>query len=197
MRVIAGTLRRRTLEAPAGMETRPTSDRLRETLFNVLAPRMEGARFLDLYAGSGAVGIEAVSRGAERVVMVERAAAALKVLRANLESLGLRGGVRVEAVSVAAFLKKVRAVSAGFVFDIVFMDPPYDAEDEYTLTLGLLGGEGLRLLAPDAVLIAEHRRKEKLEERYGVLERTRVLEQGDAGLSFYRAVVSSQSSVAS
>jgi len=179
------------------METRPTSDRLRETLFNVLAPRMEGARFLDLYAGSGAVGIEAVSRGAERVVMVERAAAALKVLRANLESLGLRGGVRVEAVSVAAFLKKVRAVSAGFVFDIVFMDPPYDAEDEYTLTLGLLGGEGLRLLAPDAVVIAEHRRKEKLEERYGVLERTRVLEQGDAGLSFYRAVVSSQSSVAS
>jgi len=197
MRVIAGTLRRRTLEAPAGMETRPTSDRLRETLFNVLAPRMEGARFLDLYAGSGAVGIEAVSRGAERVVMVERAAAALKVLRANLESLGLRGGVRVEAVSVAAFLKKVRAVSAGFVFDIVFMDPPYHAEDEYTLTLGLLGGEGLRLLAPDAVVIAEHRRKEKLEERYGVLERTRVLEQGDAGLSFYRAVVSSQSSVAS
>jgi 16S rRNA (guanine966-N2)-methyltransferase len=197
MRVIAGTLRRRTLEAPAGMETRPTSDRLRETLFNVLAPRMEGARFLDLYAGSGAVGIEAVSRGAERVVMVERAAAALKVLRANLESLGLRGGVRVEAVSVAAFLKKVRAVSAGFVFDIVFMDPPYDAEDEYTLTLGLLGGEGLRLLAPDAVVIAEHRRKEKLEERYGVLKRTRVLEQGDAGLSFYRAVVSSQSSVAS
>jgi 16S rRNA (guanine966-N2)-methyltransferase len=197
MRVIAGTLRRRTLEAPAGMETRPTSDRLRETLFNVLAPRMEGARFLDLYAGSGAVGVEAVSRGAERVVMVERAAAALKVLRANLESLGLRGGVRVEAVSVAAFLKKVRAVSAGFVFDIVFMDPPYDAEDEYTLTLGLLGGEGLRLLAPDAVVIAEHRRKEKLEERYGVLERTRVLEQGDAGLSFYRAVVSSQSSVAS
>jgi 16S rRNA (guanine966-N2)-methyltransferase len=178
MRVIAGTLRRRTLLAPAGMATRPTSDRLRETLFNVLAPRIEGARFLDLYAGSGAV--------------VERAANALKVLRANLESLGLRGGVRVEAVSVAAFLKKVRPESSGFAFDIMFMDPPYDAVDEYGLALGLLGKEASRLLARDAVVIAEHRRKEKLEERYGVLEQMRVLEQGDAALSFYKAAVSSQ-----
>ena len=100
MRVIAGTLRRRTLEAPAGLKTRPTSDRLRETLFNILAPRIEGARFLDLYAGSGAVGIEAVSRGAAKVVLVERAEPALKVLRENLEKLGLRGAVRVEGVSV-------------------------------------------------------------------------------------------------
>jgi 16S rRNA (guanine966-N2)-methyltransferase len=191
MRVIAGTLRRRTLEAPPGMATRPTSDRLRETLFNVLAPRIEGARFLDLYAGSGAVGIEAASRGAERVVLVERAAGALKILRANLESLGLRGGVRVEAVSVAAFLKKVRPESAGFAFDVVFMDPPYEAEDEYALALGLLGGDASRLLATDGLVIAEHRRKEKLGERHGLLERTRVLEQGDAALSFYKTVVSS------
>lgn len=187
MRVIAGTLRRRTLEAPRGMTTRPTSDRLRETLFNVLAPRIEGARFLDLYAGSGAVGIEAASRGAERVVLVERAAGALKVLRTNLEGLGLRDGVRVEAVSVAAFLKKVRPESTSFAFDIVFLDPPYDAEGEYVLAMGLLGGEASRLLAKDAVVIAEHRCKEKLEERYGVLEQTRVLEQGDAALSFYTA----------
>src|SRR3954466_7966488 len=124
MRVIAGTLRRRTLQAPAGMTTRPTSDPLRETLFNVLAQRTEGARFLDLYAGSGAVGIEAVSRGAERVVEVERAQGALKVLRANLESLGLRSAVRVESVSVAVFLKKVRPESADFAFEIIFMDPP-------------------------------------------------------------------------
>ena len=177
------------------MATRPTSDRLRETLFNVLAPRMEGARFLDLYAGSGAVGIEAASRGAERVVLVERADRALKVLRANLKSLGLRGSVRVEAVSVAAFLKKLRPESAGFVFDVVFLDPPYDAADEYELALGLLGGEASRLLAEDAVVIAEHRRREKLEERYGLLDRTRVLEQGDAGLSFYRAVSSQLSAI--
>jgi 16S rRNA (guanine966-N2)-methyltransferase len=191
MRVIAGTLRRRTLEAPAGMATRPTSDRLRETVFNVLAPRIEGARFLDLYAGSGAVGIEAVSRGAQNVIMVERAAPALKILRGNLEKLGLRSGVRVEAVSVTAFLKKLRPESTAFVFDIVFLDPPYDAQDEYALALGLLGGDASRLLAKDAVVIAEHRRKEKLEDRYGTLGRTRVLEQGDAALSFYSAAVNS------
>ena len=173
------------------MATRPTSDRLRETLFNVVAPRIEGARFLDLYAGSGAVGIEAVSRRAGRAVLVERAEAALKALRSNLENLGLRGGVRVETVSVAAVLKKVRPESAGFAFDIVFLDPPYEAQVEYALALGLLGAEASRLLAQDAVVIAEHRRKEKLEERYGVLERTRVLEQGDAGLSFYKAASSS------
>jgi 16S rRNA (guanine966-N2)-methyltransferase len=191
MRVIAGTLRRRTLDAPAGMTTRPTSDRLRETIFNVLAPRIEGARFLDLYAGSGAVGIEAVSRGAQNVIMVERAAPALKIMRGNLEKLGLRSGVRVEAVSVTAFLKKLRPESTAFVFDIVFLDPPYDAQDEYALALGLLGGDASRLLAKDAVVIAEHRRKEKLEDRYGTLGRTRVLEQGDAALSFYSAAVNS------
>ena len=173
------------------MATRPTSDRLRETVFNVLAPRIEGARFLDLYAGSGAVGIEAVSRGAQNVIMVERAAPALKILRGNLKKLGLRSGVRVEAVSVMAFLKKLRPESAAFLFEIVFLDPPYDAQDEYALALGLLGGDASRLLAKDAVVIAEHRRKEKLEDRYGMLGRTRVLEQGDAALSFYRAAVNS------
>ena len=173
------------------MATRPTSDRLRETVFNVLAPRIEGARFLDLYAGSGAVGIEAVSRGAQNVIMVERAAPALKILRGNLEKLGLRGAVRVEPVSVRAFLKKLQPESSEFAFDVVFLDPPYDAWDEYALTLGLLGGDASRLLANDAVVVAEHRRKEKLKDRYGVLLRTRVLEQGDAALSFYRAEVSS------
>jgi 16S rRNA (guanine(966)-N(2))-methyltransferase RsmD len=172
------------------MATRPTSDRLRETLFNVLAQRIEGARFLDLFAGSGAVGIEAVSRGAERVVVVERAQAALKVLRGNLESLGLRSRVRVESLSVAAFLKKVRPHSVGFTFDVIFMDPPYEAEDEYALALGLLGGEASGLLALHAAVIAEHRRKHKLEDRYGLLERTRLLEQGDAALSFYRTAIS-------
>src|ERR1700757_4813749 len=177
MRVIAGTLRRRTLEAPAGLATRPTSDRLRETLFNVLAPRMEEARFLDLYAGSGAVGIEAASRGAANVVLVERAEPALKVLRANLEKLGLRSRVRVEAVSVGAFLRRVRPESAAMRFDVVFLDPPYEAADEYAKALELLGGEASGLLAEGAVAIAEHRRKERLEEAYGALRRRRVLEQ--------------------
>jgi 16S rRNA (guanine966-N2)-methyltransferase len=190
MRVIAGTLRRRTLEAPAGLKTRPTSDRLRETLFNVLAPRMKGAQFLDLYAGSGAVGIEAASRGAENVVLVERAAPALKVLRGNLEKLGLRAGVRVEAVSVGAFLRRVRPENSAMNFDVAFLDPPYEAADEYATVLGLLGGDAVRLLAEGAVVIAEHRRKEKLEDAYGALRRVRVLEQGDASLSFYEAAIS-------
>src|ERR1700757_4573222 len=106
MRVIAGSFRSRTLQAPAGLATRPTSDRLRETLFNVLAPRMEGAHFLDLYAGSGAVGIEAMSRGAARVVGVERAAPALKVLRANLARLGVREGFEIHSGTVKAFLRQ-------------------------------------------------------------------------------------------
>lgn len=187
MRVIAGRLRRRMLEAPAGLATRPTSDRLRETLFNVLAPRMEGAVFLDLYAGSGAVGIEAVSRGAERVVLVERAAPALKILRGNLEELGLRSEVQVEAVSVGAFLRRGRTQGA-MPFDVVFLDPPYEAAEEYAMTLGLLGGETQELLAAGAVVVAEHRRRVRLEERYGVLARTRILQQGDATLSFYEAL---------
>src|SRR6185437_10087250 len=139
MRVIAGTLRRRTLEAPAGLATRPTSDRLRETLFNVLAPRMEGVRFLDLYAGSGAVGIEAASRGAASVVMVERAEPALKVLRLNLEKLGLRGSVRVHATGVDRFLRRLRPGMSPMQFDVMFLDPPYDAAEEYALTLRSLG----------------------------------------------------------
>src|SRR5215469_805560 len=106
MRVIAGSFRSRSLNAPAGLATRPTSDRLRETLFNVLAARIQGARFLDLYAGSGAVGIEAMSRGGREVCFVERAATALKVLRSNVSRLGLDAGFRIVPGSVAGFLRK-------------------------------------------------------------------------------------------
>ena len=187
MRIIAGTFRSRTLQAPAGMSTRPTSDRLRETLFNVLAPRIEGAAFLDLYAGSGAVGIEALSRGAGRVDFVERAPAALEVLRANLARLGVNVGYRVHAGSVRTVLDRI-AKSSGF--DLVFLDPPYEAAQEYIATMETLGGKATRLLTVGAMVIAEHRRKERLEECYGSLKRTRLLEQGDAALSFYAAVSS-------
>jgi 16S rRNA (guanine966-N2)-methyltransferase len=182
MRVIAGSLRSRTLQAPAGLATRPTSDRLRETLFNVLAPRMQGAAFLDLYAGSGAVGIEALSRGAASVVFVERAPAAIRVLRANLSGLGLTEGYRIVTGSVGGYL---RNAEGGPLFDIVFLDPPYDAAREYAATLELLGVPAPGLLADGAMVIAEHRRNEVLEDRYGQLHRTRLLKQGDAALSFY------------
>jgi 16S rRNA (guanine966-N2)-methyltransferase len=184
MRIIAGTLRSRPLQAPPGLATRPTSDRLRETLFNVLAPRMEGALFLDLYAGSGAVGIEALSRGAQRAVFVEHAAGALKVLRANLARLGLESGFEIDSGTVTGYLRK-EIWTPGF--DIIFLDPPYDAADQYHATLGLLGGEVRGLLRAGAVVIAEHRRKEVLAESYGQLRRSRLLRQGDAALSFYAA----------
>jgi 16S rRNA (guanine966-N2)-methyltransferase len=189
MRVIAGRLRSRPLLAPAGMDTRPTADRLRETLFNVLTNgavnRIAGAAFLDLYAGSGAVGIEALSRGAESVTFVEEAPAALAVLGKNLAALGLKGeAVRVEKRSVGRYLRGAAEKSAAF--DVIFLDPPYEMAEEYSLALTLLGGECRALLAADALVVAENRRKNPLEASYGCLVRTRVLEQGDAGLSFYR-----------
>jgi 16S rRNA (guanine(966)-N(2))-methyltransferase RsmD len=175
MRIIAGRYRSRTLEAPAGVATRPTSDRLRETLFNVLAPRIEGTHFLDLYAGSGAVGIEALSRGAA------------SVLRANLARLGVTAGFRIHGAGVGAVLRKMKPATSnpGAAFDLVFLDPPYDALQEYAATLGLLGGAAKSLLAGGALVIAEHRKKERLEDCYGDLARTRLLQQGDVALSFY------------
>ena len=215
MRIIAGTYGSRRLEAPVGLNTRPTSDRLRETLFNVLAPRINlmsgdgvggggtgaGAAFLDLYAGSGAVGLEALSRGAARVTFVERSPAALKVLRRNLERLGIESGFTMHTESVAAFLRAAAKASPRPIpheaakpgryevvfpkhYEVVFLDPPYDAAAEYAATLGVLG-ETQGILAPGALVIAEHRRKQSLEDRYGSLKRTRLLEQGDAALSFY------------
>jgi len=183
MRVIAGEFRSRPLATPKGRDTRPTSDRLRETLFNVLAPRIAGAVFLDLYAGSGAVGIEALSRGAADAIFVESAEPALRAIRANLSSLGIRGGYALEARSTAAALKRLAA--SGRAVNLVFLDPPYADSAEYDSTLNLLGGECRKLLAPDAMVIAEHLKKLELAENYGTLRRYRVLKQGDSVLSFY------------
>jgi 16S rRNA (guanine966-N2)-methyltransferase len=192
MRIIAGRYRSRRLEAPAGQATRPTSDRLRETLLNVLAPRIEGAEFLDLYAGSGAVGIEALSRGAASVVFVERDPAALKVLRNNLARLKISGVFRIHSGAAGSFLRRGRAGQA-LTFDLVFLDPPYDAAEEYATALGLLGGAAAGLLAADALVIAEHRRKDPLAERYGSLKRLRLLQQGDAALTFFAVDAGSSS----
>src|SRR6185437_6926662 len=134
--------------------------------------------------GSGAVGIEALSRGASRVAFVERAPAALTVLRANLASLGLNNGFRIYAGAAEAFLRRGYA-GAQPAFDIIFLDPPYDAAQDYQTTLGMLGGAAAGLLAAGGVVVAEHRRKAVLESSYGSLTRMRLLQQGDAALSFY------------
>ncbi|WP_419804254.1 16S rRNA (guanine(966)-N(2))-methyltransferase RsmD [Terriglobus sp.] len=187
MRVIAGSYRSRLLTAPRGMDTRPTSDRLRETLFNVFAPRIEGSIFIDLYAGSGAVGIEAASRGAAAVYFAETERAALTALRTNLQALGIRA--QVESGGTPTLLK--RLLAAGEQAGIVFLDPPYEAADEYDRTLRWLGGEGLNLLAPGAIVVAEHRSKAPLPDRFGAIESYRTLKQGDAGLTFYRRAAES------
>lgn len=183
MRVIAGEFRSRPLIAPKGLDTRPTSDRLRETLFNVLAPRITGSIFLDLYSGSGAVGIEAISRGANQVIFVEKAQPALRVIRANLVSLGIRGGYSLEAHSADAAIKRLAASNQ--TVNIAFLDPPYADASEYESTLTLLGSECSQLLAPGAIVIAEHLKKLDLIEAYSGLTRYRILKQGDSALSFY------------
>lgn len=183
MRIVAGTYRSRQLTAPRGTATRPTSDRLRETLFNVLAPRLPAARFADLYAGSGAVGLEALSRGASFCCFVERAPPALTAIRANLAALGLKTGFSLESRAVTNALQ--RLAEAGTSFDLVFLDPPYDAAEDYIATLTTLAAHAAQLLAPEALVVAEHARRSPLAERFGALKHTRLLEQGDAALSFY------------
>ncbi|HEY6374039.1 MAG TPA: 16S rRNA (guanine(966)-N(2))-methyltransferase RsmD [Edaphobacter sp.] len=184
MRVIAGIYRSRPLVAPKGLGTRPTSDRLRETLFNVISPRIAGSRFVDLYAGTGAVGIEAVSRGAEHVWFAEKAAPAVAAIRANFAALKIEGGYTLEIRGVGAMLERLGKLSQPV--DIVFLDPPYEAEAEYAGTLNFLGSaRGRGVLAEDALVIAEHGSKARLAGRYGALEQTRMLKQGDAGLSFF------------
>jgi 16S rRNA (guanine(966)-N(2))-methyltransferase RsmD len=191
MRVIAGTYRSRILVSPRGTATRPTSDRLRETLFNILAPRLEGCNFVDLYAGTGAVGIEAISRGAAHVWFAENAPAALAALQANLRALKIQRGFTLEDRGAGALIE--RLAKLGKAIDIVFLDPPYEAQAEYEGTLNFFGSvRGRSLLAPDALVVAEHSSKATLPERFGGLEHFRLLRQGDAALSFYRANVTGE-----
>jgi 16S rRNA (guanine966-N2)-methyltransferase len=180
MRVIGGTYRSRRLIAPRGLATRPTSDRLRETLFNVLAPRVEGAVFADLYAGSGAVGIEALSRGARLVYFVDHAAPALTAIRTNLAALEIHSGFQIESGGVSAALSRISESCA-----VIFLDPPYEAASDYAGTLESIGQRADELLTADGIVVAEHSRKRPLADSYGSLQRYRVLEQGDASLSFY------------
>ena len=172
MRVIAGRFRSRRLKTVPGFAVRPTPDRLREALFNVLAPRIAGTVFLDAYAGSGAVGIEALSRGAKRVILIERKPAAISVIRENLASLNIQAEVTVVRGSAPVLVPNYPA-------DIAFIDPPYDQEDEYSKALLALSGSVSRLA------VAQHASRLELEAQYGEMVKARVLRQGDNSLSFY------------
>lgn len=196
MRVIAGKYRSRKLSAPEGLATRPTTDRLRETLFNVLAANVEESVWLDLFAGSGAIGIEALSRGAAEVYFVEQSGRAAKVIRQNLESLGIQESgkrkgaheghaeVRVEILErdCVAALRLLEA--RGVVCDFCFLDPPYRKAGDYEQVLSHLSRS--RLLGATSVVIAEHDKHFDPGEAFGPLQRYRKIQQGDAVLSFYR-----------
>jgi 16S rRNA (guanine(966)-N(2))-methyltransferase RsmD len=187
MRVIGGTYRSRRLIAPRGLATRPTSDRLRETLFNILAARIEGAVFADLYAGSGAVGIEALSRGARLVYFADNAPPAVAAIRENLAALEIRSGFKIDSGSVSSALRRLCESNPDDRCAIVFLDPPYASAEAYAATLTSIGQHADSLLTPSGIVVAEHGRKMQapLAESYGPLRRYRVLEQGDAGLTFY------------
>ncbi len=172
MRVIGGEFRSRRLATLPGVATRPTPDRLRETLFDILQTRIAGATFADAYAGTGAVGIEALSRGAAHAWFLERARAALNVIRRNVDLLALGPRATVLAGPVPLTLPCLTA-------DIVFLDPPYSLEREYASALAVLGAH------PPALAIFQHSIRLELPDSAGGLARTRIVRQGENALSFY------------
>ena len=179
MRVIAGMAKGRKLKVPKTAAVRPTSDHLREALFNILGASVQGVRFLDLYAGSGAVGIEALSRGVAEVVFIEQDRRCLEILRENLQTVGLGKG---EVMSGDALKALRRLASQGRSFDIIFLDPPYGT-DLARQTLVLLGSTPL--LRPLGVVIVEHFTKDPLPVDAGDLLKVREKAYGQTVLSFY------------
>ncbi len=181
MRIIAGEYRGRVLKSPADKRTRPTSDRLRETLFNILSPRIdEETRLLDLCAGTGAIGIEALSRGAEFVTFVDKSRKACALIEENLDLLGIDES-KTEVVALPAENFTGREHKRGW--DIAFYDPPYDTN--YALVLFEFGSDPSSLLSDEGILIAEHHSKNPLPDATGALRRWRLVKQGDTYLSFY------------
>jgi 16S rRNA (guanine966-N2)-methyltransferase len=173
VRIIAGEFRSRRLKTVPGQTVRPTPDRLREALFNVLAPWLEGIVFVDAYAGSGAVGLEALSRGAARAIFIEHDRRAVEVIRENLSALGIAHRAEIVRGDAARQLGRHPG-------DIVFLDPPYEATEEYRAALRSLAGTRCELV------IAQHPSRLVLPDVYGQLRKTRVVRQGDNAVSFFR-----------
>jgi RNA methyltransferase, RsmD family len=185
MRVIAGTFRSRRLHSLPGLDIRPTSDRLRETLFDILTAgnpaALEGSVWIDLFAGSGAVGIEALSRGAAMVYFVDNSQEAAGIIKRNLQSLGITGGFQIiqqESVRAIAQLDR-QQIKPNFFF----MDPPYSMSNAYKVTLDAVNQSSL---GECALLIAEHHKRFDPGDQFGELRRFRTRLQGDTGLGFYR-----------
>ncbi|HKX30447.1 MAG TPA: 16S rRNA (guanine(966)-N(2))-methyltransferase RsmD [Blastocatellia bacterium] len=180
MRVIAGIYKGRRLKTLEGLHVRPTSDRLRETIFNILAPRIEGARFVDLCAGSGAIGIEALSRGAASVVFIEASRKAASIIGENLRYCEIEEDARVVNRDALVALRHLAA--QGMKFDIFYFDPPYDS-DIYSPVIRQIAEQNL--LADDGVVIVEHRRQSLLAPNYDRLRPYREVKQGESHLTFF------------
>ena len=184
MRVIAGKYRSRPLRSLRGLDLRPTADRLRETLFNVLTAgnpqALEDSLWLDLYAGTGAVGIEALSRGAAMVYLVESSASAAELIRKNIDSLGVNSSFQIMKQDAGRALQMLG--TRGVVADFIFLDPPYRMEEDY----GKILGGASQPLKETGIVIAEHDKRFDPGEKFENLLRYRKLQQGDAALSFYR-----------
>ena len=184
MRIIAGKFRGRRLQTPPSDQTRPTSDRLRETLFNILAPRNQAVRFLDLCAGTGAVGIEALSRGAAQAVFVDQSRKMCGLIEANLKSLDIASDAyQIVQTEVLDYLKR-HVKKCELPFNIVFFDPPYAAN--YDESLNFIGEHSSQILEAEGILIVEHYKKKELADRFSGLTRYRELKQSDSVLSFYQ-----------
>ncbi|HWF07069.1 MAG TPA: 16S rRNA (guanine(966)-N(2))-methyltransferase RsmD [Bryobacteraceae bacterium] len=173
MRVISGEFRSRKLESMPGMDVRPTPDKVRQALFNIIAPEIQDAVFVDAYAGTGAVGIEALSRGARHVVFIESERAAADLIRRNLASLQAEARARVIRGRASLYVGSLDA-------DLVFLDPPYPKEREYLAALEALESK------PPRMTIVQHAARFELKDRYGPLRKTRTVRYGDNALSFFR-----------
>jgi 16S rRNA (guanine966-N2)-methyltransferase len=180
MRIIAGALKGRRL-APVKGRTRPTAAKVREAIFDILGPAVAGVRVLDLFAGTGALGIEALSRGAAAAVFVEDHPEAAKALRRNLADLGLQEQTRVWPLPVASALKKL--ATQGERFGLAFLDPPYEGGAAIVALNALIS---LDLLVPEAHVVIEYSRRATVPEERGPLQRLRVRRYGDTQVAFYR-----------
>lgn len=177
MRVTGGAGRGKRLRVPPGDRVRPTSDKVKQALFNILGERVADAAFLDLFAGAGGIGIEALSRGASRVVFVDDDRKSLKVIRLNVDESGLGERAEIVASKAESFIKKAEER-----FAVVFLDPPYSF-DIRPLLEQIAGSD---LLEPDAVVVAEHFKKQSSPEQAGTLTRYREAVYGDTMLAFYK-----------
>ncbi len=191
MRIVGGSYRGRKLKTVSGLDVRPTSDRLRETLFNILGPHIRDSRFLDICAGSGAIAIEALSRGASEATLIEHSRPACKAIQENLQMLGITHEAQVLNRDALSAIKQLEAkISA---FDIIFFDPPY-ASPIYSQVMNQLAASPV--IHSESIIIVEHRAKTPIEREYGRLKIYREVKQGESALAFY-AVVRGQGSVVS